>query len=162
MFAFVALLAALILQDTFSGMPEAVADGFTFTAAVASVEDGDTLIVFRNKNRIVINLPNVDAPELDQPFGPEAKRLTSKLVKGKVIILTTYQSGNPLYAEVWFDKNRNLGRELIKAGLAWPIIQDQFSELGQMQAAAKAAHVGVWEEEDPIPPWEWRRGNRPK
>lgn len=156
------VLGVLILTDGSSMVPDAVADGFTFTAAVAQVKDGDTIVVFRNKNRIVVNLPSVDAPELDQPFGLEAKRFTAKLVKGKVVILKTYEAGNPLYAEVWFDKNRNLGRELIRAGLAWPKIQDQFSEMGQMQSMAKAAKVGLWEDEDPIAPWEWRNGKRPK
>jgi hypothetical protein len=31
-------------------------------------------------------------------------------------------------------------------------------ELARLEAEAKAAKIGLWSRPDPVPPWEWRRG----
>jgi len=56
----------------------------------------------------------------------------------------------------------DLGQQLVKAGLAWWYEKyapgDQ--TLAALQTAAKSAGVGLWSDANPIPPWEWRAGNR--
>ena len=161
----VASLLALILGTLPTGVPDAAANSITFDARVIDVQDGDTLIVLRNKTRLTVKLPGIDAPELDQPYGPEAKRFAAKLVKGRVVTIETTHPGNPIYGAVRFSKKRILAHEMVKAGLAWTTSMDKSSMFGEAQEAAKTAHLGLWvnsEEEEPIPPWEWRNGQRPK
>lgn len=159
----VASLLALIVGTLPAGVPDAAANSITFDAMVIDVQDGDTIIVLRNKTRLTVKLPGIDAPELDQPYGPEAKRFAAKLVKGRVVTIETAQAGNPIYGAVRFPKNRILAYEMVKAGLAWTTTMDKSSTFGEVQETAKAARLGLWvnsEEEEPIPPWEWRAKKR--
>jgi len=165
----VPLLLAIILALAFAFLPagvrNAAANSITFAALVVEVKDGDTLIVLRNKLRMTVELPGVDAPELDQPFGPEAKRFAAKLVKGKVVTIQMSRPGNPIYGAVLFSKNRILALEMVKAGMAWATTTDKSSLFRQAQEAAKSARLGLWvnsEDEDPVPPWEWRAKKRIK
>lgn len=144
-------------------VPDTVADSMTFAALVIDVPDGDTLLVLRNKTRLTVKLPGIDAPELDQPYGKEAKHHAAKLVKGKVVTIDIMQPGNPVYGAVRFQKSRILAHEMVKAGMAWATTMDKSSMLAEAQEAAKTARLGLWansEEEDPIPPWEWRAKKR--
>jgi endonuclease YncB( thermonuclease family) len=146
-----------------AGIPNTVADSITFEAMVIDVQDGDTLIVSRNKTRLTVKLPGIDAPELDQPFGPEAKRYAAKLVKGQVVTIETAQAGNPIYGAVRFSKSKVLAHEMVRAGLAWATTMDKTSVFSEAQEDAKKARIGLWvnsEDEEPIPPWDWRANKR--
>ncbi len=158
--ASIAALALGVLPPT---IRHAAADSLTFTAMVIDVKDGDTLVVLRNKTRLNVKLPGIDAPELDQPFGPKAKQFVAKLVKGKVVTVEIFQPGNPIYGTVRFSKNRILAHEMVKAGMAWAMTTDKSSVFSEAQQAAKSARLGLWvnsEEEEPVPPWEWRAQKR--
>lgn len=159
----IASLLAFTVGALPTGVPDAAANSITFEAMVIDVKDGDTIIVLRNKTRLTVKLPGIDAPELDQPYGPEAKRFAAKLVKGRVVAIETAQAGNPIYGVVRFSKKRMLAYEMVKAGLAWTTSMDKSSMFGEVQETAKAARLGLWvnsEEEEPIPPWEWRAKKR--
>ncbi len=145
------------------GIQDAAADSITFKAMVVDVKDGDTLVVLRNKTRLIVKLPGVDAPELDQPFGPEARKFAAKLVKGKIVTIEMFQPGNPIYGGVRFGNDKILAYEMVKAGMAWAITTDKSSMLSESQAEAKTARLGLWvnsEDEEPVPPWEWRANTR--
>lgn len=160
-----ASIVAITLGIVPANVPDTAANSFSFDAVVIDVQDGDTLIVLRNKTRLTVKLPGIEAPELDQPYGPEAKRFAAKLVKGRVVTIETSQAGNPIYGGVRFSKNRILAHEMVKAGLAWTRSMDKSSTFGEVQEKAKAARLGLWEnseEEEPIPPWEWRAQRRLK
>jgi endonuclease YncB( thermonuclease family) len=156
-------LFTVLLGTALINVPDSAANAITFEAMVVDVQDGDTLVVLRNKTRLTVKLPGIDAPELDQPYGPEAKRFAAKLVKGRVVTIETSHAGNPIYGGVRFSKKRILAYEMVKAGLAWATSMDKSSMFGETQAAAKAARLGLWansEDEEPVPPWEWRANKR--
>ncbi len=52
-------------------------DTDTFTGKVIAVKDGDSIVVMRDKEEVVIRLLDIDCPELSQPFGRQAKKQTS-------------------------------------------------------------------------------------
>jgi micrococcal nuclease len=57
---------------------------------------------------------------------------------------------------------RNLGRELVRAGLAWwyrPYAPKD-ALLAELEAEAKVAKRGLWSDQAPVPPWEWRKQRR--
>ncbi|MGH7259767.1 MAG: thermonuclease family protein [Nitrospiraceae bacterium] len=156
-------LMALALGALLSGAPDAAADSITFKAMVADTEDGDTLIVIRNHARIRLEIPEIDAPELDQPYGKDAKKKAAALTKNKVVTIRAYGNlgQNYLLGEVWLPNKKHFAMEMVRAGLAW--VKEGRSvllDLEQLQSEAKTAQQGLWADEEPIPPWEWRSGRR--
>ena len=51
------------------------------------VVDGDTIKGNVDSKRITIRLVEIDAPEMDQPFGVESKRFLKKLIENKKVTL---------------------------------------------------------------------------
>jgi endonuclease YncB( thermonuclease family) len=154
---------ALTLGAFLSGAPDASADSITFKAMVADTEDGDTLIVVRNRARMRLEIPEIDAPELDQPYGKDARKKAAAMTKGKVVTIRAYGNlgRNYILGEVWLPNKKHFAKEMVRAGLAW--VREGRSvllDLEQLQSEAKTAHRGLWEDEEPIPPWEWRSGRR--
>ena len=98
-----------------------VAHAEVLLAHVVSVSDGDTITVLDdNKQRHVIRLMGIDAPEKAQAFGQKAKQSLSDLVFDKDVSVT------------WFKRDRygrTVGQvrigdtdvclEQIKRGMAW-------------------------------------------
>src|SRR5881409_1036961 len=155
------ILAALALGGLPTGIPEGMADSITFTGVVVGIEDGDTLTVLRNKARFILNVAGVDAPELDQPYGQAAKRLVAALAMDQVVTVRVFVTGlqGRLTGEVWLKDRRNLANELVKAGLAWVKRGALVAvDLNQIEIDAKEVQRGLWRDEEPVPPWEWRNG----
>ena len=56
---------------------------------------------------------------------------------------------------------RNLNRELVQAGLAWWYrYYSSDGSLGQLEAKARAARIGLWRDPHPVAPWEFRKNHR--
>tara|TARA_B110001450_G_scaffold71596_1_gene67863 strand:- start:48 stop:716 length:669 start_codon:yes stop_codon:yes gene_type:complete len=90
-----------------------------FSGYVSRVIDGDTIIVRGRRIRIA----NVNAPELDQPYGQKSKREMFKIVKKKKVYVVPdgTTSYNRIVAMCYIDGNIDIGSELIKRGLALDI-----------------------------------------
>lgn len=158
-----ASLIVLALSTLLRNVPDAAADSITFQAVVVGAEDGDTLIVVRNRARIKLESSEIDAPELDQPYGKEAKKLAATLTKNKVVTIRAYGgvSQSYLVGEVWLPNKRHFAKEMVQRGLAWAKGSAGTTlAIEQIQSQAKTAQRGLWTEEEPIPPWEWRSGRR--
>ena len=80
------------------------------------VIDGDTIRIGPNK----IRLQGINAPELDEPYGKQAKWALHKLVKGQTI--TAQPNGEESYgrivAKCYLEDGRDLAAEMVKMGLA--------------------------------------------
>jgi len=131
-----------------------------FQARVIAVLDGDTIEVLSQKHPVRVRVKDIDAPERGQPFGKRARRLTAELVFGETVrILAQGRDGyGRVLAEVIAPDGRNLGRELIRHGLAWHYKRySNGRELTRLENEARAARRGLWTGTRPIPPWEYRR-----
>lgn len=88
------------------------------------VIDGDTIVI----DKVHIRLFGIDAPELDHPYGKQAKWAMVKLCKGQVITATLHnrQSHDRVVATCRLPDGRDLSEELVKMGLAidWPKYSD--------------------------------------
>ncbi|WP_420861409.1 thermonuclease family protein [Algirhabdus cladophorae] len=82
----------------------------------AYIIDGDTIVI----HKIKIRLAGIDAPELDQPWGQKSKWEMVKICKGQVIDveLTGETSYDRLVGTCFLPDGRDIGAEIIKAGLA--------------------------------------------
>ncbi|WP_082478562.1 thermonuclease family protein [Rhizobium sp. Leaf453] len=88
------------------------------------VIDGDTIAI----DKVRIRLAGIDAPELDHPWGKQAKWAMVQLCKGQMITarLRPELSYDRIVAECSLPDGRDLAAELVRCGLAldWPKFSD--------------------------------------
>ena len=149
------LIAALILIAT----PALAAD---YPARVVGVTDGDTLTVLRDgRTQVKVRLSGIDAPETGQDFGSRAKQAASKLAFGKQVTIREVDKDRygRTVADVVLPDGRSLGREMVAEGMAWDYrTYSNDPTLVQIEAEARNAHLGLWSQPNPLPPWDWRHG----
>ncbi len=124
-------------------------------AKVVDVFDGDTLIVSREGRAEIISLFGIDCPEKEQPFGLEAKGFTSHLVSGKTIRIIPLKRSRYEMCKVYIG-DKCLNEELLKAGYAWHYKDSTDEKWAKMEQNAHSEGMGLWSEESPVPPWEFR------
>jgi len=128
---------------------------------VVGVHDGDTISVLTtSKTELKIRLAGIDAPELKQAFGSKARQALSGMIFGKTVRLVI--SGKDHYgrslAEVYTLDNTFINLEMVKLGYAWDYVRFTKGKLFKdAEAAARAGRKGLWQDDKPIPPWEWRK-----
>jgi micrococcal nuclease len=132
-----------------------------FVADVVGVSDGDTIKVLRDGVPIRVRVWGIDCPEKGQAFSASAKRFVVDLSAGKTVSIVP--RGIDRYgrtvAEVVLPDGQNLGKLIVKAGLAWWYRRYARNdvELMQLESDARDTKRGLWEQQNPIPPWDWRR-----
>lgn len=109
-----------------------------------------------------IRLAQIDAPELDQAFGQKSKQSLSDMVFNKTIKVekeTIDKYGRTVGTLLVDGVDAN--KEQVKRGMAWvykQYLRDQ--SLLQVEDAARQAKMGLWSEQNPMPPWEYRLGKK--
>ncbi len=133
----------------------------SFPGQVVGVVDGDTIDVLRNGKSERIRLYGIDCPEKKQPYGNQAKWFTSDLTFRKtvtVIVKDRDRYGRTI-GKVILPDGRSLNRELVRAGYAWwyrKYAPKDF-ELMVLQKTSKESKSGLWDDAEPVAPWEFRR-----
>ncbi len=119
----------------------------------AQIVDGDTLIIQKTQ----IRLFGIDAPELNHPFGKNAKWALVNLCKGKKIRaeITARDDYGRTVAHCYLDDGRDLSAEMVSLGLAidWPKFSNgKYRELEAPETrrklwladARQKGHMHVW------------------
>lgn len=128
--------------------------------------DSVTVLDAQNKKHRV-RLLGIDAPEKEQPFGPVAHQKLSVLVFGKAVNVKyqkTDRNGRALGKVTLGALDVNL--EMLKAGLAWYYPNDRDLPESDRplysgaEREARNASRGLWQDEAPQPPWEFRQVRR--
>ena len=126
---------------------------------IKQVVDGDTVHVFYQDQVYKIRLTEIDAPERDQPYGSNSTEYLKGLLKeGKVDvdISGTDRYGRKLGRLYW--QGMDINRELVSAGYAW--VYDQYvtdDSFYENQSKARNLKKGLWEDQNPLEPWNWRK-----
>jgi micrococcal nuclease len=139
----------------------------TLEGVVIVVVDGDT-VLFKpdhysatSRAFMKIRLAAIDAPEADQPHGEAATRALSEwLLKRRVRIETvaTDDYGRTV-GRIWLD-DLDINAELVRQGHAWASTWRGRAELRALQAEAKRQRRGLWQADEVVQPWVWRRQQR--
>ena len=149
------LLALAGLAFCVNGVAENVLNG-----KVISVIDGNTIEMIADDNESYkVMLYGIDSPELGQEFGDQAKKFLEKRIlnkKVKVEIQGKDRWGNRL-GIVLIDGKDDPRYDLLQAGLAWTAERDPIKDLEAMRETAREKGKGLWKEQDPTPPWIYRR-----
>ncbi len=136
---------------------------------VIAVTDGDTIRVLDAQHiQYKVRLAGIDAPESKQAYGARSKQNLSDLVFGKTVTVefTKHDQYGRIVGKVLYEK-LDMDLQQIEAGLAWHYKQyakEQSMEdrlrYADTEVRARAAHIGLWFDLNPVPPWEWRRGTK--
>jgi endonuclease YncB( thermonuclease family) len=136
-----------------------------YDGRVVGVSDGDTITVLDSSNtQHKVRLSGIDAPEKSQPFGQRSKQSLSDLVFDTTVTVETTKRdrygreiGKVLASGV------DVSLEQVRRGLAWhyKAYQREQSAEDRMtystaEQEARAAHIGLWIDPMPLPPWEFR------
>jgi len=138
----------------------------SLTGKVVKITDGDTLHVLdANHQEHKIRLAGIDAPERKQAYGLASRKHLASIVAGQQVTIE-YQKRDRygrIVGKVWVN-GMDACLEQVKAGFAWHYKKYQHEQSLEDQklyadAKNKARHerLGLWRENNPIPPWEYRR-----
>ena len=138
----------------------------TIEGLVVGVADGDTITVLdQQKNTYKIRLQGIDAPEKKQAFGEKSKQSLHDLVHGKQV-------------RIEYDKEDKYGRivgkitlddldiclQQLVLGMAWHYKKYQNEQsvadrvvYNDAELKSKSLKLGLWADETPMPPWEFRK-----
>ncbi|KAG2586809.1 hypothetical protein PVAP13_5NG078500 [Panicum virgatum] len=109
-----------------------------------------------------IRLRGIDAPESLMPYGKEAKEELVRLVQGKSLKISIYDSDR--YGRLVGDVDCNgvsVQEHMLKKGLAWHYTAyDHGMELSKWENQARVSRTGLWASPDLEKPWEWRKKKR--
>jgi endonuclease YncB( thermonuclease family) len=136
------------------------------TGRVVDVSSGDSITIMDASNtELKVRLSGIDAPEKQQPFGLESKKSLSDLINGKEVTVNWIKRDyhKRVVGKVLL-KKVDVNLEQVKRGMAWvfkhfmddPYSQDQ-ADYMDAQDEAENRHLGLWSQNEPIPPWEYRR-----
>jgi len=137
--------------------------GHAWMAKVVGVTDGDTIKVSNvGQQQIKIRLYGIDSPEDGQAYGQAAKKHLSALIAGDTVEIETVTKDRygRTVGIVW-DKETNINQEMVGAGYAW--VYRKYCDRSFcsnwliLEEKAKKAKIGLWQEPEQTPPWEWRR-----
>ena len=130
---------------------------------VERVVDGDTIVFKAGDAKTQrVRLADIDTPELDQPWGGEAKAALKGWAENRraqIRIVDTDRYGR-LVATLWID-GKNINRRLVAKGHAWVYrryLRDR--ALLSLEENAKANGLGLWSGKDVIEPRVWRQHYR--
>ena len=132
---------------------------------VVSIADGDTITVLdENKKQNKVRLNGIDAPEKKQAFGTKSKARLGELVAGKDVVVDWKEKDK--YGRIVGQVHQgslDVNLQMVKEGLAWHYKKYSKSEdLSRAEAEAKAGKKGLWADPNPVPPWEFRSGQKKK
>ena len=129
---------------------------------MVGVTDGDTVTVEdHDGQRTRVRLWGIDAPERDQPGGEPARThcaaialwqtvdvqevARDKFARLLAVLVRPGQNGRPDWS---------INGNMVRMGHAWAYGTRRWRNA---EARAKNEGRGLWAQDNPIPPWEWRK-----
>lgn len=149
----------------------------TLNGVVVHVADGDTITLRTSYGDLNVRLFAIDAPEVichgnsdaicvetGQNDGKESKLYLKELVLNRNVNVTLGHglSYGRLVGTIYSD-GIDVNLAMIAAGHAWHYkffakeqSQDDRSRYTEAEMSARTIKSGLWEENNPVPPWNWR------
>ena len=174
-YAILAGLGLLVAGCAQPGPAEWPAPIAPFPAVALAVEAGDSVVLRHTRTQRIerVRLEGIDAPEQDQPWGPDAAAaLAARLRDASLVVTATAREGDGslrgwiCVAEEPYFANWNypdcapvesVNRSLVQTGDAWAGRGDETPPtLVEAQTGAQGRRAGLWADAGPVPPWQWR------
>lgn len=155
----------LLVVDPAPLKPEnAESDANSLVGRITSVKDGDSVMLLDDDwQSHEIRLQGIDAPEKDQPHGLSSKVALGKMILGRrvTVAVTGLDKYDRTLGSVYLDAG-NIGVAMVRGGHAWwyRYYNPGNRALANAEKYARDNQLGLWQHDDPVPPWEWRRNRR--
>lgn len=151
---FLALICATICHSS----------GPVYTGEVVRIIDGDTIHVREHGNKEIhkVRLCGIDAPELNQAFGENAKAALEAILKYHTVQVHV-QCNDKYQRELAYvnSKGADISAFMLQYGYAWHYgYFDASSLYGQLELHARNNRLGLWARDGNIPPWLWRQRHK--
>jgi len=128
---------------------------------VVAITDGDTIKVIMDGEQVKIRLHGIDAPEKKQAYGQAARDYAVELAGGEHVRLIGHGKDRygRLIAEVILPDGRSMNHEMVSDGYAWWYRKYAPNDkaLEEAEARARSKRRGLWADDEPVAPWEWRK-----
>jgi endonuclease YncB( thermonuclease family) len=147
----------------------------TLHVLVVNVSDGDHLTVSNDGRELFVRLYGIDAPEIakvrrndtpqnrhGQPFAGRAfMELSNKVLHRQVTLQIKKIYQDEQVVAVVFLEGRNINLEMVAGGWAWAARtgkkRPDALEYQEAEQHARAERIGLWSQDAPLPPWEFRK-----
>lgn len=133
---------------------------------IIGVSDGDSVSLLDEKNVVFkIRLNGIDAPEKKQDFGNASKNFIGDLIYDKFVWVRT--NGLDRYGRtigtIYLNENmigKSVNEMSLENGMSWHYKKyDKNILWSNMELKAKEDKIGLWQLQNPIPPWSFRGSN---
>ncbi len=129
---------------------------------VTGVSDGDTVTAMIDGRPMRLRLSRIDAPEHRQAWGQRAEQSLRELVWKKLVHIEWREvdrNGRPIV--MMTVEGLDVSEEQVRRGMAWVYrAYSKDARLLGLKALARESRLGLWTDESPLPPREWRRLQR--
>lgn len=121
---------------------------------VLSVHDGDTVQANCGGTRKTVRLAGIDAPELKEQYGKEARdALAAMVLHQQVQIRRIKRDRYRRDVSLIVVNGRDVSAAMVEGGNARGYDKYSIKSLYPLQADAKSARRGLWAHENPVPTW---------
>ena len=135
--------------------PRPLAQAQEFRVEVAAIVDGDTFVVRWAESLYLVKLRDVEAPELEQPYGQAARDRLVALLMGRLITIWPRKGSDCIILARAEVDGQSLAEMLLIEGFVWAA-PDAPAAWRRLEALARRKEAGFWRGERPEPPWEYR------
>lgn len=141
-----------------------IARGAQLEGTCVGVSDGDSFhLELPGGERVRVRLFGIDAPEREQEYALQARKMLGRLIYSKVIrveVMDIDKYGR--YVGKVYAGARYVNRYMLKRGMAWLYChyagRDEL--LVSAEASARVAGRGIWASASPLRPRNFRSGKR--
>lgn len=114
-------------------------------------------MILQDKQQIKVRLFGIDAPEKKQDYGQRSKQFLASLIAGQVVEVEP--KGKDRYKRtlgIIRYKGQDINAQIVLNGYAWAYVKYSIIYVDQ-EKLARENKRGLWQSNDPTPPWEWRK-----
>jgi micrococcal nuclease len=168
--ALIAQLSPQSVQQVFSLFKsDALGQSKHYTVVPEAIHDGDSLTVKDGPREIKVVLCGLDAPELEQALGTQARdRLRGLVAQGKgriTLVSTGIDKHGRTIADAFIptsnEQEIHINSQMLSDGMAYayPEFVDgcpNAAVMKQAERTAKMGMIGVWTNPTAVKPWDYR------
>ena len=146
----------LCFAISLSAIAEVPSDAVQFK--LKRISDGDTVVTIEDAR---IRLWGIDTPERDQRYGSDATEALTVMLHNQHLFLETKDVDRygRTVGVIYTADGDEINLEMVCDGNAWwyERYARRATEYKQCQEDAQKNKRGLWAEDDPVAPWDWRR-----
>jgi micrococcal nuclease len=161
-------LRQALVSLAFFLLAAASANAGTLFGTVTEIDDGDTITLICLKRPLKVHLVGIEAPDPDQPYADVARQHLSDLILNKIVVVHYSGLGdNALILGKVILKDTDIGAQMLRDGVAWYdknydnlLTENQRQVYAASELAARNERRGIWQDSNPISPWDFRESRR--